>query len=644
MDPPLDHPEWSAAAHLAVGKVKLEVKEFIEHFLTGVKALDEHRKRGCAGLPEVYAKKKSICASLGLARCRILSHFTPLDELLAGDAAGGSGVDVRRSQGEILSIIRREHLRVRRDVGWVRSAPVVALQGFSALPQEAAKLRDLVLGAGGAFSVAVSRNTVTHVVAAAAGAGKLDALVEWGIPVVSAAWVEASAAEGRFVDHTSFLFAPVQQQQPPARGDTVAAAGSGTPEQRRQQQAQKQQRQEQDSDAFLQSVEQLFDHGGSGSGSGTGGGGGGGGADDGGFAAAAAAATTAAEQSPLLTLCGSLDNPLAAAAADSQLGRPSTGALRRGRVSRRDILGAADGASDAGERDGSAVPLAKRRRAVAPGTANSSEAGDPAGADPAAERLPSPTGGAGGSGGGAGGAGRPQGVESQMVRWDASGSASAPTTQKLRQRAPVRTFQMAGGSAVSKDTRDELSRKIKYLGGGLEVVPKYVQRASHLLMLCDQPQLTEKYLSFVASGKWIVHERYIVDSYEAGHWLEEKAYCVNGPDGSIAFHRGSMGGAFAKWKVVLLLEPGGVQVILKAGGCAAVWTELTAENAGEVTHILSDAPAKEVALAAPEGVSPETLARIGGCAYSIEILHRLLCVNPDEDAAREGCRVPLTFT
>ena len=495
------------------------------------------------------------------------------------------GVAVQSYQTDILTLVRKDNQRLMRTMGVLKTAPVVAVLGYHG--EEADTLRDQILKVGGAYTKLIGKNTVTHVIAKPESLTRHAKLCEWDIPIVTKDWLAASVQEMQFVDHVTYLIH--KDDIPVAPPVVVAPRTEGQP---------------------LQEEGSCSNHAGSEA-----------------FRRAVECITDEMEAPPAMVGENSFAlNPMN----DSQQGgRPTS----RKRLTRKELLGDAS--------DGDAPPQKKPRNGVAPGTANSNanKVCDPA-ADSQAERLPelvvkqeahplaAPLTG---------------GVESQMIRWDTNGTHA--TTQKMKQRAATRIFQMAGGGSVPKGVREALSKKIKYLGGEVELVPKYVEEATHLLMLADIPQLTEKYLSFVAAGKWILGHQYVTDSHAAGHWLDEADFSNEGTEGTIAFHRGSMGGAFSKWKVVLLMEPGGVQVILRAGGCKEISNALTPENIGTVTHILTDAPCKEVVLVAPKGDTPQsTLDEVKTRVFNVEVLYRILCVSPDESVAVESCGVNATWS
>eukprot|EP01064_Diplonema_japonicum_P038332 TRINITY_DN9239_c2_g1_i1.p1 TRINITY_DN9239_c2_g1~~TRINITY_DN9239_c2_g1_i1.p1 ORF type:complete len:562 (+),score=92.45 TRINITY_DN9239_c2_g1_i1:68-1753(+) len=307
----------------------------------------------------------------------------------------------------------------------------------------------------------------------------------------------------------------------------------------------------------------------------------------------------------------------------------STAPRHRKRVSRAVLL---NDNQDANQ------PSSKKQKRVAPGSANTIRKDKVKTVkDTSAERMPRqpsvntqgpvlPTTG---------------GVESQLVRWD--NSASSNVEKKLKEKVMTKIFQLAGGGSVPKARLHTLVKMIQSLHGEVELVPKYVTHSSHLLTLCETQQLTEKYLSFVASGKWVVKEAYITASHEAGVWLDEEEFSSDTPGRPIAHHRANFGGAFKNWKVILLLEPGGISVILRAGGCPEIFTSITPESAEQATHVLADVPNKGLTIDKPKGVSEEALARLASSTFSIEILYRVLCISIDEKAARQHCALTVCY-
>eukprot|EP01063_Lacrimia_lanifica_P000728 TRINITY_DN10370_c0_g1_i2.p1 TRINITY_DN10370_c0_g1~~TRINITY_DN10370_c0_g1_i2.p1 ORF type:complete len:689 (+),score=258.59 TRINITY_DN10370_c0_g1_i2:110-2068(+) len=648
-----------AAMQAAASRMHAEAKEFAAFFVstTGKLAAADPQGRSVAAW---YERRNALCVALGEARHRMLAAWGELDRLL--------GEEVAAYKIDVMNILRKDHHRACLSVGQLQSSPVVALLGYHDLEKKA--LMETILNLGGAYSHVCSRNTVTHVVANPAALSERRGLAmrSWDMPLVAKEWLTASEGEHRFVDHTPYLhdLTHVRSSQIPAahrpsatprRAGVVAGAPStpgavfatpgdcspppppasglpltsgsrraGTPAPGEMLTAGGGEgmqyvddstdtaygaaprlptqvtpagdplppvmtEQDEGSLAFLQEVEQLC-------------------AVQDSFGEEAAPAEDGGE------------NPYLAAAA---------AAGRRSRISRKEVF------------DNDDAPPAKRhkdapRPGTAGGTANTREVvgeGDssrerlppevPQGLLPPHPKLPA-TGG----------------VESQKVRWDATSTPHRKSS--LRQQATKRLFQMAGGGGVTRQVREALVRKIKDLGGEVELVPKYVARSSHLLTLCATQQLTEKYLSFVASGKWIVTEAYITDSHEAGYWLEERDYTDDGPNNTIGHHRVSHGGTFKAWKVILLMEPGGIHVILRAGGCTQIWNEITEENCREATHVLSDTPGKELTLPTPKGADPALLAALGAKVFSIEILYRILCVSIEEQEARQNCSLSVTFT
>ncbi|KAJ9461507.1 BRCT domain-containing protein [Diplonema papillatum] len=641
------------AVRATVKMLRMEVDQFATFYLDEVGKIEEAAKRKPAAVEEMYEKKKSMCMALSEARSRLLELWEPLDKVI-GSVATSYNADV-------LTLVRKDNHKLLSRLGVPRSSPVVTTIGYHG--KERDDVMNAVLNLGGGYSRVCSRNTVTHILVHqqtrhAEQKGRLQVVSQWDVPLVPKDWLDKSVGAGRFVDAAPYRIKldapndpPAGHQPPepplappkaPAR-EPSAEGGKGEGDQRPATA----------SSAGTHSTTATT--------------------------GASSAAGAAAEGSPdagrprgrstfgpgafhqaVEELCAEARDGIAAvynppalppvlAGASQLLGRgaglQSAGpraSHKRTRVSRKELL--SDAAAPPWKqqrRAGSSHPLAKPE--LSPGTANSGGGiKQEEDATDSPERLPEAPPAAAVHPLRAAMAGGPStaGVESQLVKWDHSTAAGA--TQKNREvlRRPV--FQLAGGGTVSKPARDALVRKIEGLGGTVELVPKYIPRATHLLTLSENQLLTEKYLSFVASGKWIVRESYVNESHAAGKWLNEEQYCLDGPDGTIAHHRCSGGQAFKDWKVVLLLESGGIQVILNAGGCSDIWTELTPDNAHDINYVLTDAPG-ELTLPTPKGVSEETLEELKEKVFSIEILYRLLCISIDEAAAKFSCALPVTF-
>uniref|UniRef100_A0A1Q3EWX2 Putative dna topoisomerase 2-binding protein 1-a n=2 Tax=Culex tarsalis TaxID=7177 RepID=A0A1Q3EWX2_CULTA len=93
-----------------------------------------------------------------------------------------------------------------------------------------------------------------------------------------------------------------------------------------------------------------------------------------------------------------------------------------------------------------------------------------------------------------------------------------PTNRMRHQGRPV--FAM---SSVNDQQRTTLVQKIQDLGGQLSTKPnEYDKACTHIL--CGKPNRGEKILSGIAAGKWLLCVKYIEDSSEAGHFLDEEKY------------------------------------------------------------------------------------------------------------------------
>lgn len=97
-------------------------------------------------------------------------------------------------------------------------------------------------------------------------------------------------------------------------------------------------------------------------------------------------------------------------------------------------------------------------------------------------------------------------------------SVSESANRMRHQGKPV--FAMSG---VNDQQRATLVDKIQQLGGLLSTKPnEYDKACTHIL--CGKPNRGEKILSGIAGGKWLLCIKYIEDSCEAGHFLDEEKY------------------------------------------------------------------------------------------------------------------------
>eukprot|EP01060_Flectonema_neradi_P022324 TRINITY_DN3058_c0_g1_i4.p1 TRINITY_DN3058_c0_g1~~TRINITY_DN3058_c0_g1_i4.p1 ORF type:complete len:583 (+),score=133.46 TRINITY_DN3058_c0_g1_i4:1907-3655(+) len=572
------------AVSIMTKRLLLETEEFSQFYKNEVAKLQEAANE--KDYKTMYERKKAMCYGLSEARRRLLELFDPVDELMDSPISS-------MNEKDIVNLLRKDNQKLLQARGIEKRSPIVYLLGFHG--NEKAELREMVLKMGAAYSAVCSRNTVTHVVANESSliSDKALTIQSWGITLLSKLWLDACIASSMIVDHGPFE----RQAGDPVKFETATPSCDllyKTPASARQP-TQQQQRSNFGSGEFLLAVEKLCE------------------------------ATT--------TQFGVDEVTLTDTQQQQQQQLPDLVAEKRPRrVSRQQLL-----------QEPTNVVKRKRKSGIEGGTANTVAEVEGKDQTSTAERLPlmpdfpppqpvSTTGGP-----------ATAGVESQCVRWD--DALSGRTEEQLKARINKRTFQIAGGGGVTKAGRDSLVALIKQLGGEVELVPKYISRATHLVNLSETTQLTEKYLSFVASGKWIVRESYIRSSSEAGRWLDEEDYSNDGPERTIAFHRGNNGGAFKHWKVALMMKPCGIYVILRAGGCTELYSEINNDNINEITHILTDTQNSELTLPTPTGpcVTPDVLKRLSHSTFSVEILYRLLCISSDEKTAQAQCALALKW-
>lgn len=82
-------------------------------------------------------------------------------------------------------------------------------------------------------------------------------------------------------------------------------------------------------------------------------------------------------------------------------------------------------------------------------------------------------------------------------------------------------------SGVSPDQKIEFETIVSSLGSTSSDSPNFDITATHLL--CPTPSRNEKFLSSMASGKFILHPTYLTDSKAAGKFLDEELYQYGNP-------------------------------------------------------------------------------------------------------------------
>ncbi|GFO25793.1 DNA topoisomerase 2-binding protein 1 [Plakobranchus ocellatus] len=117
---------------------------------------------------------------------------------------------------------------------------------------------------------------------------------------------------------------------------------------------------------------------------------------------------------------------------------------------------------------------------------------------------------------------------------------------------PVPVFLISG---MTNEERVDYSALVEQLGGKMVEIQYFDPSATHLVV--GQPARNEKYLSCIASGKWVLHKSYFEACRKEGKFVKARPSCH---------------GAFDGWKVLLcmaknkednfhrLLEAGGAEV------------------------------------------------------------------------------------
>jgi len=226
------------------------------------------------------------------------------------------------------------------------------------------------------------------------------------------------------------------------------------------------------------------------------------------------------------------------------------------------------------------------------------------------------------------------GPQSQVVRWeDGAGAALASLQAQVRQRV----FQFAG--IRKKHDREALIAKIATLGGHCESSPHYLEAATHLIVPNSNGERTEKFLSFVAAGKWILEISYVDESQVHGDWLSEEAFRVFPVSSRIHTLQSAGRLPFSGWVVLLAVDPtvrAGLETILRAGGCTDLRDHLSTA-APPVTHVFSDGQ-KSADVTIPVGFPANHLRRLR--CYNIEYIYQFLC-NTGDPTVLDSHAVPL---
>lgn len=73
-------------------------------------------------------------------------------------------------------------------------------------------------------------------------------------------------------------------------------------------------------------------------------------------------------------------------------------------------------------------------------------------------------------------------------------------------------------SGFTSDVRQEYVRKLESIGAIVSELANYDPCSTHLI--CPKPSRNEKIFSFIAAGKWILHNNYVDKSVENGKLLD----------------------------------------------------------------------------------------------------------------------------
>ncbi|KEG06642.1 putative ankyrin repeat domain-containing protein 32-like isoform X1 [Trypanosoma grayi] len=189
-----------------------------------------------------------------------------------------------------------------------------------------------------------------------------------------------------------------------------------------------------------------------------------------------------------------------------------------------------------------------------------------------------------------------------------------------------------------KDSKSEILKAIRRLGGRVDNSSSYNPETTHLVVAEGLAERTEKYLSCCAALKYIVTPRYIYDSVRRGRWLIGRLYEY---DKNPLRHRlrEPMTLPFCGWCVVLFTSApqvdSGIVSVLQAGGCTNI-TSYVFDNlcspqidpacVDEASHLLVEcrdmSPAGRFL---PPPWFPPELRQPDTRFFSLELLYHLLC-------------------
>lgn len=137
---------------------------------------------------------------------------------------------------------------------------------------------------------------------------------------------------------------------------------------------------------------------------------------------------------------------------------------------------------------------------------------------------------------------------------------NAPELKKCHVEVPAaksdkapKTYKFA---FTSVDAKEQTISIISKLGGALLDSQNYDPEATHLL-LEKNPQRSEKLLACIASGKWVLHVSYLIESNKRGKFVEEEDFEWGNPKNRLVakLESGSVAEALAKashrWRTII---------------------------------------------------------------------------------------------
>lgn len=172
-------------------------------------------------------------------------------------------------------------------------------------------------------------------------------------------------------------------------------------------------------------------------------------------------------------------------------------------------------------------------------------------------------------------------VGSELVEW----VDPAISNQQKQKQIPV--FML-----TSIDNREHYEEIIRDLDGILSSALLFDHTVSHIV--CEQPSRNEKILSSIAAGKWVLEKKFLDESKQVGHFLDEEDYEWGNPRASYTANLvkpGSIGEQLAqaiyRWRVTVQRTGKGAFAGMHAIVCAAkdkadLYKRLILAGGGEV--------------------------------------------------------------